>query len=88
MDRVDLIIGDVASSGKGLIRYAKSKKPTIKTILTTGDYSMVEDSQSEDQVSAVIQKPYSSYTLARMVRDVLDGKVLSRQAHEATKKVS
>ncbi len=88
MDRVDLIIGDVASSGKGLIQYAKEKKPIIKTILTTGDYSMVGDFHQEGQVSAVIQKPYSSYTLARMVRDVLDGKVFSRQDHEATKKAS
>jgi len=84
IDKIDLVIGDAASSGKGLIEYAKKKKPTIKTILTTGNYSMIADFQREGQVSAVVQKPYSSYTLARTVRDVLDGKTISQHDHEAT----
>jgi len=83
MDEIDLIIADVASSGKGIIRYAKEKKPDIKAILTTGNYSAVSDFHDEGQVAAVLQKPYSSYTLVRTVRDVLDGKVFSRQDHEA-----
>jgi len=83
MDEIDLVIADVASSGKGIIRYAKEKKPDIKAILTTGNYSAVSDFHDEGQVAAVLQKPYSSYTLVRTVRDVLDGKVFSRQDHEA-----
>jgi len=82
-DEIDLVIADVASSGKGIIRYAKEKKPTVKAILTTGNYSAVSDFHEEGQVAAVLQKPYSSYTLVRTVRDVLDGKVFSRQDHEA-----
>ncbi len=83
MDEIDLIIADIASSGKGIIRYAKEKKPDVKAILTTGNYSAVSDFHDEGQVAAVLQKPYSSYTLVRTVRDVLDGKVFSRQDHEA-----
>ena len=78
MDELDLIIADEASSGKGLIRYAKEKKPSIQTILTTGNYTPLGESVEEGIVSAVIQKPYSSYTLARTVRDVLDGKAPSQ----------
>jgi CheY-like chemotaxis protein len=84
MDEINLIIADVASAGKGVIRYAKEKKPSVKAILTTGNYSTVSDFHEEGHVAAVLQKPYSSYTLARMVRDVLDGKVISQQDIEAT----
>jgi DNA-binding NtrC family response regulator len=77
VDRIDLVIADRASSGKGLIKYAKSKKPEVKTILTMGDYSRLSDTEEDTPASAVIQKPYSSYTFARTVRDVLDGKTIS-----------
>jgi len=77
VDRIDLVIADRASSGKGLIKYAKSKKPEVKTILTMGDYSRLSDTEEDTAASAVIQKPYSSYTFARTVRDVLDGKTIS-----------
>ncbi len=83
-DKIDLIVADIASSGKGVIQYAKEKKPSVKTILTTGNYTVLGDSTGEKHVSAFIQKPYSSYTLARTVRDVLDGKVISQQNPEGT----
>ncbi len=88
MDEIDLIIADVASSGKGLIRYAKERKPAVKAILTTGNYSAVSDFHEEGQVAAVLQKPYSSYTLVRTVRDVLDGKVFSQPDQETGTAVS
>ncbi len=84
MDRLDLILADAASSGKGLIRYAKSRKPSIKTILTTGNYTGLREIHTEGAINAIIQKPYSSYTLARTVRDVLDGKVMFQESPEGT----
>ncbi|GEM_PF-2823342 len=87
-DEIDLVIADAASSGRGIIRYAKEKKPSVKAILTTGNYSAVSDFHDENRVAAVLQKPYSSYTLVRTVRDVLDGKVFSRQDLETAAAVS
>ena len=77
IDRIDMVIADRASSGKGLIKYANSKKPGIKTILTMGDYSRLGDVEEDIDASVIIKKPYSSYTFARTVRDVLDGKIIS-----------
>ncbi len=84
-DEIDLVIADAASSGKGIIRYAKEKKPSVKAILTTGNYSSVGNFHEEGHVAAVLQKPYSSYTLVRTVRDVLDGKVISQQDPEGSR---
>ena len=77
-ERIDLVVADSASSGKGILQYAKEKKPEVKTILTTGNYSSLSDLERDPRTTAVIPKPYSSYTLTRTVRDVLDGKYMPK----------
>ncbi len=72
--RIDLLLSDIvmpgSRNGVQLSEEARRLRPGLKVLLTSG-YNTVMDSTPADY--PVLAKPYDSASLARQVRDVLNG---------------
>ncbi len=76
-DRVDLLLTDLVMpegvSGLQLGRRLAADKPGLKIIYVSGYSSEVNGKEDVQQQICFLQKPYAAQSLARIVREVLDG---------------
>jgi PAS domain S-box-containing protein len=75
--RLDLVLSDIilpGLSGPELVAHIRERHPTIKVLFMSGymDHSMLKPG-AIDPAMHLIQKPFTPETLARKVREVLDG---------------
>ncbi|MBU5613450.1 hybrid sensor histidine kinase/response regulator [Geomonas azotofigens] len=78
----DLVITDLTMpglSGKALAREITTLRPDIPIILCTGYKETVDERDAEYGIRACLMKPYTSRTLGRTIRQVLDQKSDSRE---------
>jgi DNA-binding NtrC family response regulator len=69
---IDILVTDVnlpGMSGPALAAHARSSKPTMGVVFATGDNQAVEP--TDDALTAVLLKPYTSSALMTVVRAVL-----------------
>jgi CheY-like chemotaxis protein len=84
-EAVDLLFTDMimpgAMSGPELARAARSVKPGLKVMFTTG----YTTESLEHHGEYVLHKPYDRRSLARAIRSILDGVAISGPKHRSVK---
>ncbi|QXE91617.1 PAS domain-containing protein [Geomonas subterranea] len=73
--RFDLVITDLTMpglSGKSLAKEISALRPDLPIILCTGFKETVDDRDAEYGIRACLMKPYTSLTLGRTIRQVLE----------------
>lgn len=75
-DRIDLLMSDVVlpgMNGRELAGRLMSERPRLKVLFTSGHPTEVLERYGIDAGDSYLQKPFTLDTLARKVREVLDG---------------
>jgi PAS domain S-box-containing protein len=75
-DRIDLLMSDVVlpgMNGRELAGRLMSQRPRLKVLFTSGHPTEVLERYGIDAGDSYLQKPFTLDTLARKVREVLDG---------------